>query len=46
MANEITVLDFKFSNTFSEYTSHMNAPEQQAMLKGMGDKTFYIGKCI
>ncbi len=24
----------------------MNAPEQQAMFKEMGVKTFYIGECI
>ena len=24
----------------------MNAPEQQAMFKEMGIKTFYIGECI
>ena len=46
MATEITVLDFKLSNTFSEYCTHMNAPEQQAMFKEMGVKTFYIGECI
>ena len=46
MATEITVLDFKLSNTFSEYCTHMNAPEQQAMFKEMGVKTFYIGKSL
>ena len=46
MATEITVLDFKLSNTFSEYCTHMNAPKQQAMFKEMGTKTFYIGECI
>jgi len=46
MATELTVLDFKLSNTFSEYCSYMNAPEQQAMFKEMGVKTFYIGECI
>ena len=46
MATEITVSDFKLSNTFEEYCTHMNAPEQQAMFKEMGGKTFYIGECI
>ena len=46
MATEITVLDFKLSNTFSEYCTHMNAPEQQKMFREMGVKTFYIGECI
>ena len=46
MSTEITVLDFKLRNTFSEYCTHMNAPEQQAMFKEMGVKTFYIGECI
>jgi len=40
---ETTVLDFKLSNTFEEYRTHMNAPEQQAMFAQMGVKTFYIG---
>jgi len=35
MATEITVLDFKLSNTFSEYGTHMNAPEQQKMFREM-----------
>ena len=46
MTIETTVLDFKLSNTFEEYESHMNAPEQQAMFKEMGVKTFYIGKSL
>ena len=46
MATEITVLDFKLSNTFSEYCTHMNAPEQQKMFRAMGVKTFYIGEYI
>ena len=46
MAIETTVLDFKLSNTFEEYEAHMNAPEQQAMFKEMGVKTFYIGKSL
>ena len=46
MPIETTVLDFKLSNTFEEYETHMNAPEQQAMFKEMGIKTFYIGKSI
>ena len=40
---ETTVLDFKLSNTFDEYLSHMNAPEQQAMFNQMGVTVFYIG---
>ena len=40
---ETTVLDFKLSNTFEEYLTHMNAPEQQEMFAKMGVKTFYIG---
>ena len=40
---EVTVLNFKLSNTFEEYRAHMNAPEQQAMFAEMGVKTFYIG---
>ena len=40
---ETTVLDFKLSNTFEEYRSYMNAPEQQAMFAQMGVQTFYIG---
>ena len=46
MTIETTVLDFKLSNTFEEYEAHMNAPEQQAMFKEMGVKTFYIGKSL
>ena len=45
MATEITVLDFKLSNTFEEYCTHMQAPEQHAMFKEMGVKTFYVGQC-
>ena len=40
---ETTVLDFKLSNTFDEYLTHMNAPEQQAMFDQMGVTVFYIG---
>ena len=43
---ETTVLDFKLSNTFEEYEAYMNAPEQQAIFKGMVVKTFYIGKSL
>ena len=43
---ETTVLDFKLSNTFEEYEAYMNAPEQQAMFKEMGVKTFYIGRSL
>ena len=46
MSIETTVLDFKISNTFEEYESQMNAPDQQAMFKEMGVKTFYIGKSL
>ena len=46
MAIETTVLDFKLSNTYEEYKAYMNAPEQQAMFKEMGVKTFYIGKSL
>ena len=46
MSIETTVLDFKLSNTFEEYEAHMNAPEQKAMFKEMGVKTFYIGKSL
>ena len=46
MEIETTVLDFKLSNTFEEYEAHMNAPQQQAMFKEMGVKTFYIGKSL
>ena len=45
MATEITVLDFKLSNTFSEYCTNMNALEQQKMFREVGVKTFYIGEC-
>ena len=40
---ETTVLDFKLSNTFDEYRTHMYAPEQQAMFEQMGVRIFYIG---
>ncbi len=40
MATEITVLVFKISNTFSEYCTHMNAPEQQKMFREMGVEPF------
>ena len=33
---ETTGLDFMLSNTFEEYRTHMNAPEQQAMFGEMG----------
>ena len=46
MTVETTVLDFKLSNSFAEYEAHTNAPEQQAMFKEMGVKTFYIGKSL
>ena len=40
---ETTVLDFRISNSFEEFRTHMNAPEQQAMFAQMGVKTFYMG---
>ena len=40
---ETTVLDFKLSNTFEEFRTHMNALEQQTIFAKMGVKTFYIG---
>ena len=40
---ETTVLDFRISNSFEEFRTHMNAPEQQAMFAQMGIKTFYMG---
>ena len=46
MTIETTVLDFKLSYAFDEYEAHMNSPEQQAMFKDMGVKTFYIGKSL
>tara|TARA_B100001029_G_C14799533_1_gene306330 strand:- start:309 stop:590 length:282 start_codon:yes stop_codon:yes gene_type:complete len=46
MTIETTILDFKLSNTFKEYEIYMNAPEQQAMFREMGVKTFYIGKSL
>ena len=46
MTIETTILDFKLSNTFEQYESHMNAEEQQSMFKEMGVKTFYIGKSL
>ena len=39
---ETTVLDFKLSNTFEEYRTHMSAPEQQAMFAEMGVKIFIL----
>ena len=40
---ETTILDFKLTNTFEEYHSYMNAPEQQTMFSQMGVQIFYIG---
>jgi hypothetical protein len=40
---ETTVLDFRISNSFEEFRTQMNAPEQQAMFAQMGVKTFYMG---
>ena len=42
MATEITVLDFKLSNTFEEYCTYMKAPKQQEMFKKIAVRTFYI----
>ena len=42
MATKITVYDFKLSNTFEEYCTHIKAPEQQTMFKEMGVKTFFL----
>ena len=33
MTIETTILDFQLSNTFEQYESHINAEEQQSMLK-------------
>ena len=44
MSIETTVLDFKLNNSFKGYEAQMNLPEQKAMFKEMGVKTFYIGK--
>ena len=46
MNNETTILDFKLSNTYEEYKSHMNAKQQHTMFKKIGVKTFYIGKLL
>ena len=46
MSIKTIFLDFKLSNTFEEYEPHMNATEQEVMLKEMGVKTFYIGKSL
>ena len=46
MTIEITVLDFRLSNTFKEYEAHMKAPEQQSMFNEMGVKIFYLGKSL
>ncbi len=40
MATEIKVSDFMLSNKFEEYFTHMKDPDQQAMFKEMGVKTF------
>ena len=46
MAIETNSLDFKLSNTFEEYESHVNAEQQHKMIKEMGVKTFYMGKYL
>ena len=46
MTIEATILDFQLSNMLEKYESHMNADEQQSMLKEMRVKTFYIGKSL
>jgi len=43
---ETTILDFRLSNTYEDYESHMNAKEKQTMFKEMGVKIFYIGKSL
>ena len=42
MTIETTILDFQLSNTFEEYESHMNAEEQQSMLKKWALKHFIL----
>ena len=44
MTIETTILDFQISNTFEQYESHMNAEEQESMIKEMEVKKSYIGK--
>ena len=46
MTIETTILDFQPSNTFEQYEAHMNAEDQQLMLKEMRVKPFYIGKSL
>ncbi len=46
MTIETTILDFQLSYTFEQYESHMNAEEQQSILKEMRVKTFYISKSL
>ena len=46
MTIETTILDFKLSNTFEQYESHMNAKEQQKMFKEMEVKILYIGRSL
>ena len=46
MTIETTILDFKLSNTFEQYESHVKAEAKQAMFKEMGVKTFYILKSL
>ena len=46
MTIETTILDFRLSNTFEQYESHMNAEEQQSMFKEMGVKTFFKKKFL
>ena len=46
MTIETTVLDFKLSNTFENYETYMNSPEQQSMFKVIGVKTIYIQKSL
>ena len=46
MTIESNILDFKLSNTYEQYESHMNAEEKKSMFKEMGVKTFYIGKLL
>ena len=46
MTIETTILDFKLSNTFEQYESHINAKEQQKMFKEMEVKILYIGRSL
>ena len=45
-SNLLHLLSYALILLEKEYEAHMNAPEQQAMFKEMGVKTFYIGKSL